>query len=372
MSRPSSLAATATILTFAAAFLPGTDSLAEAELYTLTNLGLPPGAVSVIGVRMNNAGDVAGWSSFSEAPFLRGWSWTEEGGFTVLPPPPGFTRYRAMDISDTGTIAGDGGFDSGLAWRYEDGLFTVIGAVDGLFINYLGGVNDAGDVAGTSKDASFSTPDRAFLDINQVELLNLTPDIGGRATDVNNFGELSGYAASGGFAAFRWDEAGGLQFLGSLGLTHSFANAINDSGEVVGEALSATGNTSIPWIYTDGLGMQQIPAPVTQSSAATGINSLGNVVGTTEVTGPDLAWLWTGGVAISDLDDLFDSVAENLTTIAAHDINDVGQILALGFDNNASEFRTVVLTPLPEPGQLLVLSSGIGLLALIRRRHIKP
>ena len=129
MRRPSSLAATATILTFAAAFLPGTNSLAEAELYTLTNLGLPPGAVSVIGVRMNNAGDVAGWSSFSEAPFLRGWSWTEEGGFTVLPPPPGFTRYRAMDISDTGTIVGDGGFDSGLAWRYEDGLFTVIGAV---------------------------------------------------------------------------------------------------------------------------------------------------------------------------------------------------------------------------------------------------
>ena len=243
---------------------------------------------------------------------------------------------------------------------------------DGLFINYLGGVNDAGDVAGTSKDASFSTPDRAFLDINQVELLNLTPDIGGRATDVNNFGELSGYAASGGFAAFRWDEAGGLQFLGSLGLTHSFANAINDSGEVVGEALSATGNTSKPWIYTDGLGMQQIPAPVTQSSAATGINNLGNVVGTTKVTGPDLAWLWTGGVAISDLDDLFDPVAENLTTIAAHDINDVGQILALGFDNNASEFRTVVLTPLPEPGQLLVLSSGIGLLALIRRRRLKP
>jgi probable HAF family extracellular repeat protein len=362
---------TATVLMIAAASLSGADSLAEAEPYTLLNLGLPSGAVSVIGVRMNNSGDVAGWSSFSEAPFLRGWFWTEEGGFTVLPPPPGFTRYRAMDISGTGVIAGDGGFDSGLAWRYEDGVFTVIGAVDGLIINYLGGVNEAGDIAGTSKDASFSTPDRGFLDINQVELLNLTPDIGGRATDVNNFGEVSGYSMSGGFGAFRWDQAGGLQFLGSLGLTHSFANAINDSGEVVGEALSATGNTSIPWIYTDGLGMHQIPAPVTQSSAATGINSLGNVVGTTQVTGPDLAWLWTGGESVSDLDDLFDVVAENITTIAAHDITAAGQILALGFDNNVSEFRTVVLTPLPEPGQLLVLGSGISVLGALYRRRTR-
>jgi len=288
----------------------------------------------------------------------------------VLPPPPGFTQYRAMDISDTGTIAGDGGFDSGLAWRYDDGVVTVIGAVDGLFINYLGGVNDAGDVAGTSKDASFGTPDRAFFDINQVELLNLTPDVGGRATDVNNFGEVSGYATAGGFAAFRWDEASGLQFLGSLGLAHSFANAINDSGDAVGEALSATGNTSIPWIYTDALGMQQILAPVTQSSAATGINSLGNVVGTTQVTGPDLAWLWTGGGSVSDLNDLFDAVAENITTLAAHDINDAGQILALGFDNNVSEFRTVVLTPLPEPGHLPMLISGIGFLILIGKKRI--
>ncbi len=117
--------------------------------------------------------------------------------------------------------------------------------------------------------------------------------------------------------------------------------------------------------------MQQIPAPVTQSSAATGINNLGNVVGTTQVTGPDLAWLWTGGESVSDLDDLFDAVAENITTIAAHDINDAGQILALGFDNNVSEFRTVVLTPLPEPGQSLMLGSGIGFLGVLYRRRVR-
>ena len=322
-----------------------TVSLAGRLPYTLTDLGLPPGAVSVIGVRMNNAGDVAGWSSFSEAPFLRGWVWTQEGGFTVLPPPPGFTRYRAMDISNTGIVSGDGGFDSGLAWRYQNGVYTVIGTVDDLPISYLGGINDAGDIAGTGKDAQFGTPDRAFLDLSGGALNNLTTEFSSRATDVNNAGQVAGYSNSGGFGAFRWDETGGFQFLGSLGLAFSFANAINESGQVVGEALSATGNTSKPWRYTDEAGMQEIPAPVTQSSAAIGINSQGHVVGTTEVGGPDLGWLWTGGSSVTDLDDLYNVGIENISTLAAHDINDTGQILALGYDNNVGEFRTVLLTP---------------------------
>lgn len=330
------------------ASLPGSVALSATGQYTLTNLGLPPGATSAIGVRMNNAGDVAGWSAFSEAPALRGWVWTQEDGFTVLPTPPGFTRYRAMDINDSGVVAGDGGYDGGVSWRFENDAYAVLGAVDGLPISYLGGINNQGDIAGTSKGYSFTMPDRAFLAPNGKALINLTPDISGRATDVNNAGQVAGYSTS--FEAFRWDETGGIQFLGSLGLAHSFGNAINEVGQVVGEALSTTGNTSKPFIFTDGVGMLQIPAPVTQSSAAFGVNSHGHVVGTTDVTGPDLAWLWTGGSSVTDLDSLFDSAAENIATLAAHDINDAGQILAFGYDNNVGEFRSLLLTPPPLPG----------------------
>jgi uncharacterized membrane protein len=295
---------------------------------------------------MNNAGVVAGWSAFSEAPTLRGWVWSQESGFTVLPPPPGFTAYRAMDISDTGIVAGDGGADSGLAWRFQDNAYTIIQAVDNLPISYLGGINNAGDIAGTAADSSITTPDRAYLAPSGGPPLIVTPDFGGRATDVNNARQVAGYSNS--LHAFRWDEAGGVQFLGSLpSFEYSFANAINGLGQVVGEALSASGSRSLPFSFTDGGGMQQIPAPLSQSSSAFGVNNRGHVVGTTKVSGPDLAWLWTGGDSVRDLDELFDSAAANVVTLAAQDINDAGQILALGFDNNAAEFGTLLLTPPP-------------------------
>ncbi|MFQ5490153.1 MAG: hypothetical protein ACE5GE_05465 [Phycisphaerae bacterium] len=338
-----------TVLIPAAGLVSESTALAQAGAYSAINLGLPPGATSAVGVRMNNAGDVAGWSAFPGSPGLKGWTWTQPGGFTVLPTPPGLSRYRAMDISDTSIVAGDGGFDSGQAWRLENGVYTILPPVDGQPISYLGRINDAGDIAGTATDTNIATPDRAFLAVNGAALLNLTPAGAGRATDLNNAGQVVGYTITSVFSAFRWDATGGLQTLGTLGtLAHSFANAMNDSGTVVGEALSATANTSIPFVFTDASGMQPIPAPTSQSSAASGINSQGHVVGTTKLTGPDLAWLWIGGPGVTDLNDLLPGpLVGAINLLAAHDINDAGQILAFGFDNQAGDFRTVLLTPVP-------------------------
>ena len=318
--------------------------------YALTNVGTPPGANGAIGVRMNNLGHVAGWSQYfgQGEPSLKGWVWTPQTGFTILPPPPGFYlgRSRAMDINDNGVVAGDGGFDIGLAWRYENGQYDVTGSVGGMPIAYLGGMNNAGDLAGTAKDSQFSTPDFAFVDINGGALTNLTPN-GGRATDVNNAGQVCGYTipSLGPFQAYRWDSIGGILPLGSLGLTYSFALRMNDAGQVVGYARSAAGNTQRAWIYTDGLGMRELPSPFQNSSAAVSLNNAGHVVGVTAVSGPDLTWLWTGGTTVTLLTDLFDNVAANVNVTSVVDINDAGQILARVFDNNAVEFRTVILTP---------------------------
>jgi hypothetical protein len=142
------------------------------DVYTVTSLGAPPDADTATAVRMNNLGHVAGFSIYygQGEPSIKPWIWTPEDGFTVLPPPPDMFlgRARAMDISDTGIIAGDGGFDAGIAWRYENGEYETFGQVGGMFIAYLGAVNDAGDVAGTAKDTQFTTEDEAFLDVNGV------------------------------------------------------------------------------------------------------------------------------------------------------------------------------------------------------------
>ena len=95
----------------------------------------------------------------------------------------------------------------------------------------------------------FTTPDLAWLDANGGELFNLTPGSGGRATDISNTRQISGYSQGPltPFEAFRWDEASGFQFLGTMGLAYSFGYAINESGQVVGQIKSATGNSTNLW-----------------------------------------------------------------------------------------------------------------------------
>jgi probable HAF family extracellular repeat protein len=333
-------------------------TLAQSSEYTLTNLGIPVGADTIIGLRMNNSGHVAGYSIYyGQLDSLKGWVWTPSGGFTVPPPPPGmpWDRFAAKDISDTGILAGDGGGDSGPGWRYENGVYTIIDLVPGTGAARLGGVNNAGDVAGTGFDGSIATPDKAWLDINGTGLFNLTPGTsGGRATGINNAGQVCGYTQGPleGFEALRWDENGGTQFLGTLGLSFSFANAINDSGQVVGSAKSANGNIGKAWIYTDGVGQQEIPAPPGETVTAVGINNQGHVVGWTHASGPDIGWLWTPQSGLRTLHEIFDFAGAGFSAVTPRDINDVGQILVGGFDNNATEWRTVLLTPVGIPGDL--------------------
>ena len=356
----SGIAAIRTILTVTVALIPGTASLAGADEYTMTNLGIPPGADSVVGMRMNNAGHVAGHSLYyGQLDSIKGWIWTPDQGFTMLPTPPGmpWDRFAAKDISDSDIVAGDGGGDSGPAWRYENGQYTIIELIGGTGRAKLGGVNEAGDIAGAGSDGSITTPDRAFLDINSGPLMNLTPgDSGGRATDLNNVGQVCGYTQGPmqGFGAFRWDEENGIQLLGSLGLAYSFANGMNDAGQVVGRAQSASGNTSRAWIYTDGIGQQQIPAPSGELVEAASISNQGHVVGTTHRSGPDIGWLWTPEEGIRTLHELFDFVSLNISTVTPRDINDAGQILVLGYDGNVGEWRTILLTPVVSqvPGDL--------------------
>ncbi len=343
--RPSRPVAGAGLLLCGAILLPEAAALAGGDVYAMTNLGAPPNAYITTAVRMNNLGEVAGYSIYISQgePSIKPWVWTPADGFTILPPPPDMFlgRARAMDISDSGIIAGDGGFDAGIAWRYEDGVYETFGAVGGMPIAYLGAVNEAGDVVGTAKDAQFGTEDEVFLDVNGVGTLHLTPgDLGGRGVDINNAGQICGYSQ--GFEAFLWDEVNGFQFLGTAGLARSFANDMNDLGQVVGYAQSASGNTHNAWIYTPGSGQQVLP---TRGAAA--INNDGHVVGTITCCGPDEPWLWRPGAGTQMIFDLFNYAAAGLSGPKARDINDAGQILLNAYDGNAGGYRPIVLTPIP-------------------------
>jgi probable HAF family extracellular repeat protein len=126
--------------------------------------------------------------------------------------------------------------------------------------------------------------------------------------------------------------------LGTLdGHAEAAASGINSLGQVVGVSRDATG-ASHAFLWEDGVGMSELPALEGQPSAeAYRINDVGQVVG---VSGPDAfaghAVLWDGGVAT----DLGTLPGDNYSR--ATGINEAGWIAGVSYDTQFMDERAVL------------------------------
>jgi probable HAF family extracellular repeat protein len=103
-------------------------------------------------------------------------------------------------------------------------------------------------------------------------------------------------------------------------------------------------------------------------SYAQGINNSGQVVGYDQNNGADSAFLYSGGV-MQDLHNLLAPGFTNWYISTANAINDSGQIVGTG-GTVSGQTHAVLLTPIPEPTTLLLLTIGaISLLTFIRRKR---
>lgn len=316
---------------------------AQQPAYTVEVLDALPGASSTIGTGLDNHGNVVGWSAMSSGPAsLVGWIWRPGSGFEVLPQPFGSTRSRAIDVNDAGVIAGDGGFDSGVAWRWENGEYELLDTLNGDPRAYASGINAAGHVLGTSQGVSFTDPRSVFLDVAGVSLSIL---VDGTSGYLNDLDQITGTATPGftTIEAFRYTPGVGIELLGPLrGKTFTRGTSINGLGHVVGYATQANGNASVPFLYTDAAGMVEI-GDFGGSASASSINDRGEVVGSFSPSGGARAWVWSEEQGVRFLNDLIEAPLLNVQS--ALRINERGQILARAFDNTVADFRTVVLTP---------------------------
>ena len=247
------------VLGIGSAMIVGVCSRAQTIEYTVTKLPRAPEALQDFVVDINNHGEVVGRAIYPHNPFSeRAWLWTPKDGFSFLPAPPGQNnlRYAASAISDTGYIAGDGGGDTGTAWRFKDGEYTIIGALPGEAKSIVVDVNDAGDVAGYSGMEFYGTTMFKYTDAKG--LVSLTPDFKSRGGGINNDGVVVGGVGFG-TTGFRVLPDGTIDFFTPLpGVDRFPPRRITDSGMIVGSIVH--NESSEPYYYTDDEGMVQIPS----------------------------------------------------------------------------------------------------------------
>ena len=252
----------------------------------------------------------------------------ENGAMTALPTLPGGNNGQAYWVNDEGQVIGfaeNGTRDSTCVTpfqvlRFEAVIWGPKGEVRELHplkgdtVGFAFGINDKGQVAGTSGLCSNTSP---------------------------------GPVNPGGPHAVLWERDGSAIDLGNLGSTPNDATSVNDRGEVVGTAQSPEDGTLHTFLWTKDTGMQDLGAfpgaVVTVAPCCHTINYRGEVVGFSidGTTFNSRALLWQGKVP-KDLNDFIPAGSPWYLQWAAS-INDAGEIVGWGTING--EVHAFLATP---------------------------
>lgn len=278
--------------------------------------GVPGYSTSEAAYGINNNGDAVGYCSGATSQAT---AWL---GGVATPLQSGLSR--AQSINDLGQIVGRVGPNSPWygqttyphAFLYDNGNVTMLDAQTGYNCSEAYSINNNSQIAGWVGSSS-SDRNACIWNGTSVQLLGFK----GCTYGINDNGVAVGSTGK----AFLWQN-GTTVNLGALGLSFSTAQAINNNGQVVGH-------------YTN--------------------DSFGYI-------DKSRAFLYENNVMLN----LNTLIASNSgwNLLMANDINDHGQIVGIG-NSSSGTYRAFLLNPVPEPGSLVALLSGLAGLALVRRRR---
>jgi probable HAF family extracellular repeat protein len=339
---------------------------------TLTDLGALPGPAgsSSAATWISKNGLIAGVSENGEVdplvgiPVSEGVLW-KNGNIINLGTLEGGYQSQAMAVNNSGQVVGlasnlvpdpNSLLGTTTQWRaflWENGAMQDLGTLPGGTDAMALFVNERGQIVGQSYAADSIVPPPSGTCVDSPLTLHSFFWDKGRMTDLgtfggscafpyalNNRGQVVGQANLAGDSTshpFLW-QSGKMTDLGALGGTYGFAEWLNDAGTVVGSASNQGDQALLAFLWEKGTITNLGALPGNACSAADAINSAGQIVGGSgfnaaqsfpACTDPvEHAVLWDNGQLV-DLNNLVPA-GTDLTLTEAFFINDRGEISGFG------------------------------------------
>lgn len=354
--------------------------------YTFTSLGAFGTGNQSYATSINNLGEIVGYSMV-KVPGWRdetvGFLWSSNSGMIDLNSRYSVGYMKPLSINDSGTIAAN--YISPTTFSVtgvalpKSGTPSELGSLASSPYSQAVSINNQGVIAG------YSTEDTHWLNavtwssgtgLNRVESVASGSNYSSIGVSINDHDQVVGWSSTDNnqtMHATLWDK-GVSTDLNTLGGSNSYAQGINNAGQIVG--YSDTANYIEHAVIWDGTSMVDLGGAYADlTSRALSINNLGDVVGWSYMPGQSSrAVLWRNGQLI-DLNSFLDGQALSAGWVLtqANDINDNGSIIGNAYNTQTGLTQAFLLAipvvPVPEPESYAMLLVGLGLIGFAARRE---
>jgi len=349
--------------------------LGNAQSYSYTSLSTLGGS-SGWAYDINNNGQIAGRSSVVGDAAVHATLWNGAVA-TDLGTLSGHTNSIAFGINDAGSIVGRSIGSSGfVATLWSGGAITDLGLGNNSTAN---AINSSGQVAATrlGPGGGQTVTWSGGSVVERFQTSFLRPGI-------NDAGQVVGESANRAVLS----SGGTVTALAAVpGSVFSYAMAINNVGQVVGDSVFCGACNDRATLWQDGIAID-LGTLGGSDSVASDINDAGQIVGNSKnASGDYRAVLWNTAGTIVDLNSFLDAatVEAGWVLYEANAINRDGWIvggaintinmtssaflLTPGASRLPSAFLVTSVSPVPEPETYALLMAGLGLLGAAARRR---
>jgi len=342
---------------------------------------LDPGQVALAATPFgdNELGDAVGIAAVAGFDDPQAVLFTQAGGTSLLPLLPGDEAGTAFDISEGGLAVGES-IDVTLSqpgfWTvtphaviWQGGLPTSVESMipggSGYELRQAVAINEAGQVVVQGRDpADPGLHVFLFEDGGLTPLGHLSPSLtSSEAYDMNERGQVVGnsYSLDGFRVAFLWEDGvmSSLHDPAQIPGTVSSAHAVNAAGVVVGEAdfTPDFGQFTTATVWDHGSVTNLGSLELNAQSLAMDINDHGSVVGFSQTSFGDRAFIREGSDPMQDLNDRL-APGSGWTLLSAQCITNDGRIFGEGVV--AGDNRPYVLVPECAGGFAVFASASVG------------